>query len=471
MFDYLNTPSNTDSDHKKEQENKLVYDYYNTKIYKNQYEKSISNGGYVKIPFVHLSGITDPNLTYLPTQSNYATKNIYIMKKQHGFLGDYDGELIIEHTPVSNSVFSVYTCFLLKTVSGVAEETVIDKIMKMSFDPYLEVRLNDFAQLNKQCMANKDHSVFVFPSPILISHSFDQMKPPNMGVFSPYKESDYTTIQVSKGASKNSDSSTSPLSALPLSPSASQSPSFLSSIMKEGFTTETVECVPINIDNKEMSTIEMVPLTGSNAKYRGENKVLMTVVNFGIFIVMCVFGGMTVPVMYNRIVESICGNNNNTCKGENSANSAKLLKFTISLLSYFLLFTIGLSIIGFTNNSSIIGAIGVLLSIFIFISGYIISTNPNMKTIDWDKIPIMDIIGMPFKNLNGSIFKENNTKMLSGIIVIIIGILMTLFFTDSFDKKNKKKNRKIFGSMLSLVVVFGVVFLGLTATLNNTVSI
>ena len=90
-----------------------------------------------------------------------------------------------------------------------------------------------------------------------------------------------------------------------------------------------------------------------------------------------------------------------------------------------------------------------------------------MKTIDWDKIPIMDIIGMPFKNLNGSIFKENNTKMLSGIIVIIIGILMTLFFTDSFDKKNKKKNRKIFGSMLSLVVVLGVVFLGLTATLNK----
>jgi hypothetical protein len=364
------------------------------------------------------------------------------MKKRHGFPGDHDGELIIEHTPVTNSVFSVYTCFLLKTKSGIGEETVIDKIMNKSFDPYLEVRLNDFAQLNKECLSNKEHSVFLFPSQILISNSFDQLKS-DMQLFSPYKESEYTKILISKGESKNSDSVS----------------------VKEGY--ETMDCVPVNIDNKEMATIEMVPLTGASAKYRGENQFLSTIVHFFIFVIMFVFGGMVVPGMYNQVVESICGQN-----AEKSCANDKLqvlLNYTGSLLFYFLLFTIGFATIGISTRNSMITGIGVLLFVFIFIAGYIVYANENIKKMAEAKINIeyMKMFAMPFQNLNVSILDTGNTKLLSGIIVVIIGILMTLFFTDSFDKKDKKKNRKIFGSMFGLVVIFGFCFIGLTATLNK----
>ena len=471
MFDYLNTPSNTNSESKEDQKNKLVYDYYNTKIYKNQYEKSIDNGGYVKAPFVHLKGISDPHLSYLPTQSNYATKNIYIMKKRHGFPGDHDGELIIEHTPVTNSVFSVYTCFLLKTKSGIGEETVIDKIMNKSFDPYLEVRLNDFAQLNKECLSNKEHSVFLFPSQILISNTFDQLKS-DMQLFSPYKESEYTKIFISKGESKNSDSESVKegleTMGLPTSQPTGQSTGATTGPPTSQPTSQsnTMDCVPINIDNKEMDTVEMMPISGANAKYRGENQFLSTIVHFFIFVIMFVFGGMVVPGMYNKVVESICGSE--SCETNNNANLQKLLNFTGSLLFYFLLFTIGFATIGISNRSSMITGFGVLFFVFIFISGYIVYANENMKKITAAKINIeyMNMISMPFQNLDKSIFEKGNTKLLLGIIIVIIGLIMTFFFTNSFDKKNKKKNRNIFGSMFGLVVVFGFIFIGLTSTLN-----
>ena len=181
---------------------------------------------------------------------------------------------------------------------------------------------------------------------------------------------------------------------------------------------------------------------------------------------MFVFGGMVVPGMYNKVVESICGSE--SCETNNNANLQKLLNFTGSLLFYFLLFTIGFATIGISNRSSMITGFGVLFFVFIFISGYIVYANENMKKITAAKINIeyMNMISMPFQNLDKSIFEKGNTQLLLGIIIVIIGLIMTFFFTNSFDKKNKKKNRNIFGSMFGLVVVFGFIFIGLTSTLN-----
>jgi hypothetical protein len=142
----------------------LYYDYYETIIHKNQFEKTFQNGGYIKVPFINNRGLTEPNIIISDENSStkYRSENIYITHNVHKIpfylnkskydvlpiLNEEDdtvfsnGELIIEHIPITNTDKKIYTVFLLKTMSDSSfcskknkdNENIIDKLIKYSFN-------------------------------------------------------------------------------------------------------------------------------------------------------------------------------------------------------------------------------------------------------------------------------------------------------------------------------------------------
>jgi hypothetical protein len=194
----------------------LYYDYYETIIHKNQFEKTFQNGGYIKVPFINNRSLTEPNIIISDENSSikYRSENIYITHNVHKIpfysnkskydvlpiLNEEDdtrfsnGELIIEHTPLTNTDKKIYTVFLLKTRgcsknSGRSEakenskdnDNMIDKLIKKSFNTNdgrnhmnspaepLYFTLNDLLldETKSKCLTNNDKTVFIFKTPII----------------------------------------------------------------------------------------------------------------------------------------------------------------------------------------------------------------------------------------------------------------------------------------------------------------
>ena len=481
MFLYKNT-SNTDN-------NELIqYNYYATKLYKNQYEKTLENGGYIKIPFVNANSISNPNFIYNPTQIKYTTKYLYIIKKSHSFPGDYDGELIIEHNPITNSDIPIYTCILLKTKKEVHEETVIDKIINQSFDPYLELRLNDFIQLNKTCLVNNYTNVFVFPAIIFINHSFLNMNNLSPILFSQYDPIDYTTISIKKIQNEMSNHTNEGFLGETITEGlqnpkkrrtraaakvaeqvkinaavAFSTGNKKNEIKSDYITNDVMDCVPVNINDKEMDTIEMTPVSGSYASYKGETNYLSTVINFFVFIIIFGFSALGVPAFYEfAFVKSF--------RKFKTNEDYKILNMTIYFVILCLCFTLSITLFGIMNKSILMPAIGVFLTIFVIISIVIIfllkKQDPGkygklFGLTDSGKFPCLTITGM-FKNIKSDFFQ------LYGIFMcFIFSIMFPMKYKKIFDK-DKKKNDKTFYFLLTLFGFFGFLFILLGYSISKT---
>lgn len=168
----------------------IIYNYYETTLRPNQYEKTFEQNGYIKLPYVHSKSILEPNL--IIGNDKYKTSNLYIFKNQHNSRGcvqkPYDAELIVEHTSVTNYVNNkVYTCFLLKGIPTIQESNSIDNVIMSSFsrnkDLYSEIHI-DLNELiipfsknaqpkNILCFANQDNTVFIFKQLVVISSNID----------------------------------------------------------------------------------------------------------------------------------------------------------------------------------------------------------------------------------------------------------------------------------------------------------
>lgn len=186
----------------------LYYNYYNTPIYKSQFEKTFANGGYIKIPFQSNKGLTEPNLIITNGNTNikYKTENLYLFnnihkiplvskKNKNKILPENeedqevfaDGELVIEHISLTNEFQKVYTVFLLSYSAAVEEngslnKNPIDLLIKSSLSMKKEedvLSLNSLSlnhllniESSAKCVSNNERTVFIFKTPILTT-SFD----------------------------------------------------------------------------------------------------------------------------------------------------------------------------------------------------------------------------------------------------------------------------------------------------------
>ena len=219
----------------------LYYNYYNTPIYKSQFEKTFANGGYIKIPFQSNKGLTEPNLIITNGNTNikYKTENLYLFnnihkipliskKNKNKILPENeedqevfaDGELVIEHISLTNEFQKVYTVFLLSYSAAVEEngslnKNPIDLLIKSSLSMKKEEEVSSLNSLSlnhllniessAKCISNNERTVFIFKTPILTT-SFDFLAetPQEVGVegsspellFPIFKKKDYHNYKV-----------------------------------------------------------------------------------------------------------------------------------------------------------------------------------------------------------------------------------------------------------------------------------
>ena len=149
---------------KKTDSKKLIFDYYNTKIYFHQYSQTPNNTGYVDIIFSTPANVVNPNIIYIshgPTLK-YKSSKLFVYKKTH-FIDDlvFDGEIVIENIPISNNNNNdkIYVCIPLKTNASI-QSTDIDEMISTA-DVINSLKISMDINLNEKM--NKKNPYFYYP--------------------------------------------------------------------------------------------------------------------------------------------------------------------------------------------------------------------------------------------------------------------------------------------------------------------
>jgi hypothetical protein len=192
--------------------NNIYYDYYDTPVYYNQFEKNVNSAGYIKILYKNTETIDRPNLTFFPELKTYHIKHLYIVKKTHNIptSKEFDGELIIEHDSNTNHTGSLFVCIPLKTrridpsvtesdymdplnpsvsrypsTFGLNRTTAtdIDRIIEHAESPSRHstmdpIQLNKYIRSGQRSLvySDKSNTTIFFTEPILVSSDFSQFK-------------------------------------------------------------------------------------------------------------------------------------------------------------------------------------------------------------------------------------------------------------------------------------------------------
>ena len=326
------------------------YDYYDTPINK-QYEKDVLHNGYIKIPFQNKKSIVQPNL-FLPSNEKYKIKNIYIYKKNLGLDDtiDYDGELIIEHIPITNGDKNVYVCILLKTKSGVDEETDIDTLIHKSFSDQFNLNLNNQLKvLNTSCLVNNENTVYIFKKPLLISSRFTD-----------FSDIDNSIIpSINKKNLKNQ--TLLPISSKELQEGFTENLDENEILMIEtqvdkNLTDMFIDCQPVDTSDKN-PTISMIPVNSDNLINQSTVIFMSTIQNFFIFIILIGILFAVVPNIYKFVIMKFIDDVYHTEPNKNT------YLFAFDCIILFILFIVSMSVLGtgVSNNNKSQTSIGVLL--------------------------------------------------------------------------------------------------------------
>jgi hypothetical protein len=400
-------------------DNVVNYNYNETIFYKNQFEKTIENGGYIQITYPSKSNtpnIVSDNLF----DGEYITKKMYIIKKIHKIKGvDFDGELIIEHTSLTNNETPLFSCFLLKTKNS--ETTEIDSLINSDLD--ITINMNDYIT-SKEAIYYKTNTanVLIFTNPILVISKFDNLKSPK--IINPIPINDYTTVKINK---------------------------FLGNVegFKEGLVDDqnyvdvATYCQPIDEEDPTIGITAdvIIPSDGKVSINKSTTSQITTVLNFFAFFILVLFVAIVVPVMYKYfIIDLVLDNENFT--PQQYLNRLSAIDIYISLLLFG--FSFSLINLGIVNNKPIDTIIGFYVFIF-FISSFIVLKYKRTFEIDnfinllfpnrdVDKVLLMnnikpDIMGLFMDNISQLfIKKENGQYKIQFNFIIVIGIFLAFYF-------------------------------------------
>lgn len=375
------------------QNKQLTHDYYETPVYVNQYEKNLQKDGYIKLPFTSYKSETHPNLVI--NNQKYKTTNLYVLANSHNTA--YDGELILEHMPITNGNEKVYVCIPLKIQPGNSEQTTIDKIISGTFRANLEVNLNPLLVTNKTGKITSNGNIVYFSDPILISTPFYAFANTDNLLFSALSEyEDYNeiTIQRFTGAQHTTG--------------------------KEGFQEnmeDTVfECSNVDIDSSG-ETVDLIPAGGDFSKNISINQLQGTTVNFFAFVIILCIAAFISPMVYRSVFVSFIDKVIETHEDK----PGNLKTFDVIIFVFFLSYSIYMvsAGIGGTNPNTVLTSCGIIFFIFLFLSTGVIMMlkENNPGTYRLNRLANME--DAPYK---------------LGIFTIFIKVLMTepLFVIGSF---------------------------------------
>jgi hypothetical protein len=335
-------------------DNTINYNYENTTFYKNQFEKTLENGGYIKIPYASKSN--NPNiLSNQLFDGQYVTKNLYVTKKIHTIKNvKFDGELVIEHKSLTNNEVPLYTCFILKTSSTVSDSTNIDKLIQGTND--ISIDFNRYIEgKNAIFYKTSNENVVIFPTPISVASIFDNYKsPPIMSS----RINEYSIVNVKSNLGNIREKTTEGF--------------------KEGATSDYIDvatyCQPIDEEDPTIGTSAdvMIPVDGKVSINKATTSQLSTALNFFGFFILVLFVVIVVPTMYQYFIVLLVLDNK---YNEVPFTSQELLNrlSAVDIVFGFMLFMFSFSLInnGIINNIPINTVVGFYVFLF-FIASFIV---------------------------------------------------------------------------------------------------
>jgi len=222
----------------------------------------------------------EPNISSSSFSSNYKSTNLYISKKIHQIEGvDFDGELMIEHIPITNGFSKFYLCIPLRTSKGtyskiddlIHKQTAMTLNLNSIIPPFSNAILYDSTILPMKTFLSDQ--VLLLTQPIFVGTDFTDMDKANL--FQVYS-SDYQLISFTQ---------------------------YKEPII-EGLTevdTKNMYCQPIDVNDQTETDVPSItiPIHGADAKAESTNVIMGLVNNFTIFFIVLLGLWFIVPFGYN----------------------------------------------------------------------------------------------------------------------------------------------------------------------------
>ena len=428
----------------------LLYNYYKTSIHEISYEKTQRSGGYIKIPVSY--DLKMPNLISSVLESPYICTGIYITKKLHSITNlKFDGELVLEHSPVTNGFKKIYVCIPLKTDRTLIDQTnpsknnsidqIIENAMKLDkkTEPYAPVSfvLNNFLENGQRVIMYDspgyllNQTVILFTKPVLVSSDFtDFNTDPNL--FHLVTEKYKVLVSQMKNGDLNKNK------YLDVSESLDEGFSnIFGGKIIEGLT-KTAYCQPIdNIDPSVSATANLeIPLSGQYSPNDATNNMVRIILNFVSFLTLLVATFFGVPFLYELfIIKLILSNDGFTSQDKlNRLGSVDIYTSCVVVSFIFVLITGGIS----SNNTP-----KVIMGFFMFM--FFVVAFLRIQFLKQDTDTFLKPFGGNafFSNVKfdiGSFVIDNLKYLMEGFMasaitfVMIFLLLMTLAYTMNLGK-------------------------------------
>ena len=342
-------------------ENKIVYDYGKTQIYKSDITSPANNTPF-SVPFYNNRN-GEPNISYIDnigiSDKRYDSIKIYVYKLIHNNIQSLTidqnsiiGELVVEHTNTNDPSDKLYICFLLKHVPDNTDENDIDILLNFTNKTVSQtfIELNDIIPQQDNCIVYESNplngkisnTVCIFTTPIEInatSKSIIRNCPIDTSLFGK-KSSKYQVL-----------------------PSTN--------ITKRGDEDIYIDCSPTGESQETINTYN-IPINSELSSNQEKADNMNMVVNFATFSMYSLLIAIILPPLYKATaIKSALMATTVVPNGLRlrSIDSIIVLLMTISIVT---LFALGYSTIGFiTMYTTIMG--GLLL--------YAYKQNPDYITI------------------------------------------------------------------------------------------
>jgi hypothetical protein len=295
----------------------IGYNYYRTTIYKNQYQNTIENSRYIKVPYTLRTN--EPNITFL--DHDYIAKNISIVRKIHVVDGvDYDASLLIEHESTTNKANPLFVCLLLKSGNV---RTSIDDIIESKRDT--DLVLNEYITSEKaiyyENLFVKKSTVVIFTTPIFVASTFRELRSGGLYI-APYSEM-FSTITVEP---------------------------ILGGSIIEGFqegmdvTQMAGYCTPISETDPTITDAATIMLDANSGLIKNQttDATLTTAMNFFGFFVLMLFAVFATPPLYKFFLLELVMDNEtfdaqqklNRMNAVDMATTAIMFTFAFAFINY-----------------------------------------------------------------------------------------------------------------------------------------
>jgi hypothetical protein len=456
----------------------VQYNYSPTTFYKTQYQNTIKNSGYIKIPFTSKSN--EPNIAIFG--SGYTTTSLYIVQPTHLIEnGHNSAELIIEHRSLTNYNEPLYTCFLLKSLLA-QQPTKIDNLINGMDDTLLD--LNALLKGQKTIVFKnnllKSALVVIFTEPIIINTVFPtgSLKPgldflaPYVNTYSILKaepilgnKSEYKTKdKIIEGVENPGDSGMFGDFEIPDIDGSSETQVVPSNDIPEGeysggpSVSIAGYCQPIDETDPTISQTAgiIVPMNSETSKNEAANSTIKTLLNFVGFFVLIIAAVFITPVAHRvLIVELILDNDEfsaqrklNRSNAADTYTGAILFGFAIAFINY-----------GIINNTPLSTILGFYCFIFLMAS---------IMVLQYHRMTSPDTYLSQFKT-KGVVPSFEDMEMDWGFFTDNISML---FFTSKMEPNpdpltQAKEPMKKKYSFSFTFLIFGLIYMGIYQLLNR----